>query len=180
MKAFSRSLIFICVVLLTHTACTRAEDEKLHYFSIGYSTPEGNKIWIRKAEFDRRYTRPGGNLACCWEEEGASSGIFNESLPKHVYIEWIDLGDQLLYTADVDLVADVQKRAKEMTEVRDTESGFHEKGNIIIIVGMGEHGEVIVWLSNYPYSGGTITGRVLDVVGKAQATARPWKPPAAQ
>ena len=169
--------IALVILLLGCSSAKQEQDKIVPSFSIGYSTPEGNKIWVRKAEFDHSYTKPVGAMGCCWEEAGKSSAVHDRSLPKHVYIEWIDESNSLLYSAGVDLAPDIYARAMSMPEVRTNDGSYTEKGNIDVLIGMGEKGEVFVWLTNFPYSGGDMHGRVLEVVGQAQATASPWIKP---
>ena len=177
----TRSIIIygvIAILLLSNlAACTHTEEEKLDFFTVGFATPEGNAIWVRKVRFDHRYTRPVGSLGCCWEQGGASSGVYNEPLPKHIYLEWIDESDKVLYTAEVELVADLEKRAKQMPEISSDDDRGITKGQIILAIGMGEHGEVVVWLTNFPYITENVRGRVLEEVGQTQALAMPWQRP---
>ena len=157
--------------------CKQNESEVLDSFTIGYSTPEGNKIWVRKAIFDRKYSKPVGSLGCCWQEAGKKSGVYDQPLPKHVQIEWIDDGDNLLYSAELDLTPDIFRRAKEMPELGSDNEVALDKGEIYLIVAMAEKGEVLVWLSNFPYLGENVRNRVLVEVGKTQAMSKPWQAP---
>lgn len=172
-------MVFFGVVLAV-VACreqTPAEQNPLREpFTVGFSTPSGNKIWVQQAEFDQHWRRPVGSMACCWEESGASSGVDNQALPHEVYIQWLDESEKVVYAANIILPPDLPERAKKLPGYTVKHSGRKDPGSAYIIIGMKEHGQVIVWLANAPYKS-NVEGRVLEIIGQAQAKGIPWTPP---
>ncbi|MFV1985230.1 MAG: hypothetical protein ACC657_16905, partial [Thiohalomonadales bacterium] len=55
-------------------------------------------------------------------------------------------------------------------------SSQKKRNGMYLIIGMGENGESVIWLSNAK-SATNKTGRVLYVVGKAKAYSKPWVAP---
>lgn len=170
---------FIFLMLISLLSChdqtATKKETALKYFIVGFATPSGNKIWVQKAEFDQRWWRPAGSMACCWEEAGKTSGVDNQPLPHEVYIQWLDESENLVYAANVTLPPDLPERARKLPDFVWKRDGKHDR-DVYIIIGMKEHGEVVVWLSNAPH-GENMTSRVLEIIGQAQAKGTPWTPP---
>jgi len=161
--------------LSCHDQTNSEKATELKYFIVGFATPSGNKIWVQKAVFDHRWWRPVGSIACCWEEARAGSGVDDQPLPHEVYIQWLDESENVVYAANVTLPVDLPERARKLPDFVWKRDGKHDR-DVYLIVGMKEHGEVVVWLSNAPH-GENMTGRVLEIIGQAQAAGRPWIPP---
>ena len=159
-----RLLSALCLVLLS--AACRAEWTA--EYNIGYSTPSGNDIWIRRVVFDDRWSLPGGGLSCCWEELNAGAGVFDHPLPRVVEVEWLDESERRIYEARVELAEDLARRAGRLRGVQVISSGRKREPAVYLIIGFREGGEVVVWLSNAPH-GYNMRGRVLEEVGRAHA-----------
>ena len=137
------------------------------YYVVGFSTPAGNEIWIRRVVFDDRWWAPGGGLACCWEETTSTVGVFDHPLPRVVEVEWLDESEKRIYEARVELPPDLPERMKKLPYFTWTIDGKRDLGHYLII-GFREGGGVVVWLSNAPH-GYNMRGRVLEVVGEGHA-----------
>ena len=118
---------------------------------------------------------PSGAIACCWEETGATTTAYNQTMPKEVYVEWIEESTQLLYRAYVQITPKVTELANNLPEYTLISSQKKNKG-IYLIIGMGKDGEVVIWVSNSK-SSRNVADRKLYVVGKAKANAKPWVRP---
>lgn len=155
------------------TACNN--NSRIDSYTVGFATPSGNQIWVRRVIFDDKWTTPVGTMACCWEEARASSFIQRHKLPAKVEVEWIDESEMIVYNASVNLDKNLTEHALNLPKFTVPNTNREYK-KIYLIVGMKEAGDVIVWLSNAPYSQYT-NGRVLEVVGQAKAKGIPWIPP---
>ena len=143
-------------------------------YSVGYSTPAGNEIWIQDVKFDGKWGLPGGGLACCWKEVTAGASVFNKAMPHTVYIQWLQEKRNVVYAATVRLPDDLGNRARTLPGYTVISTGRHFRDGPILIIGMKPDGQVTVWLSNVA-GAANVKGRVLDVIAKAEATASPWE-----
>ena len=101
------SMRAMAVLLLALAAAgCRAEAWK-EPWTVGYSTPVGNDIWIRRVVFDDTWTLPAGALGCCWEETGKTASVYNYPLPRVVEVEWLDESEKRIYEARVELAPDL-------------------------------------------------------------------------
>lgn len=157
-------LSLLAIVLLS--GCEQA-DEKFKSYSVGFSTPNV-KVWVSTATLDHRIQLSAGSLQGTWEEASKTNAVFNEPMPREIYVRWEEDKTGVRYEATVKLVVDLAKRAKKLPPVRlnVAQSIFRD---IYIIIGMSTGGRVTVWLTNAPYASGN-TGRVIQVIGEAQAT----------
>ena len=87
-----------------------------------------------------------------------------------MYVKWYDYDPGIFYEATVSLSDDLYELTTNLTSYRwiyqneeETEFDPH------LIIGFGETGEVVVWISNAPHND-NIEGRVLHEVGRGQAT----------
>jgi uncharacterized lipoprotein YmbA len=103
-------------------------------YALGFSTPDGNEIWVREAVFDL-YRVPVGSMNCCWEEARSTVSIYDLPLPKAVSVEWIQEKARLVYRADVTLAADLDKRARALPEYRWLSDNQRDR-HIYVVVGM--------------------------------------------
>ncbi len=155
-------------VLLLVLAAAGCRAEWTAEYNIGYSTPSGNDIWIRRVVFDDSWVLPGGGLSCCWEELNAGAGVFDHPLPRVVEVEWLDESEKRIYEARVELAPDLAQRAGRLKGVRVISSGRQRDPAVYLIIGFREGGGVVVWLSNAPYKY-NVSGRTLEVVGEGHA-----------
>ena len=156
------------IVLLLALAAAACRAEWDGDYTVGYGTPSGNVIWIRRVVFDDRWSLPGGGLSCCWEEAGALALVFDWPLPRVVEVEWLDESERRIYEARVELAEDLARRAGRLKGVQVISSGRKREPAVYLIIGFREGGEVVVWLSNAPYKY-NVSGRVLEEVGRAHA-----------
>ncbi len=159
-----RLLSALCLVLLS-AACRAEWDGD---YTVGYSTPAGNDIWIRRVVFDDRWSLPGGGLSCCWEEVGRSALVFDWPLPRVVEVEWLDESERRIYEARVELAEDLARRAGKLEGVYVVSMRKRLDPRVYLIIGFREGGEVVVWLSN-ARSWKNRRDRTLEVVGRARA-----------
>ena len=161
----------LLLVILSGVSCT-AKQNYVDYI-IGFSTHEGNKIWVQEAIFDDSWSTPAGSLGCCWEEPKAASPVRRASLPDKIYIQWLDVKKNLVYKKEVKLQPQYGELALNLPEYTVKSSGRVVQPKIYLIIGMGKTGEVVVWLSNAT-SWRNKTGRVLHIIGQGQAVSEPW------
>ena len=169
-----RVLAAVCAIAaLTFLSACRSE--VFDSYSVGYSTPAGNEIWIQEVRFDDKWGLPGGGLACCWEEITAGASVFNKPMPHSVHVQWLQEDRKVVYAATVQLPDDLGERARKLPPFTWISDGKRDIG-LYLIIGMQPTGGVTVWLSNID-SSANVKGRVLEVVGRARARSRPWRSP---
>ena len=155
------------IVLLLALAAAACRAEWDGDYTVGYGTPSGNVIWIRRVVFDGSPIMAAGSLGCCWEEAGKTVSVYDQPLPRVVEVEWLDESERHIYEARVELAEDLSRRMESLPEFTWTIDGRKDLGHYLII-GFREGGEVVVWLSNAPH-GYNMRGRVLEEVGRAHA-----------
>ena len=157
--------IGLAVLTLSLTGCIRTID----YMVVGAGTPEGNSIFVSSILFDNTWGTPVGIVGCCWTWGPKSSGVYNKPAPKSVYVQWYDYDPETRYEATVQLSDELYHFAKDLPTFHWVAQNEEEtKIYPYLILGFGETGEVVVWVSNAPHDG-NISGRVLHEVGRAQA-----------
>lgn len=158
-------LSLLAIVLLS--GCDQA-DEKFKSYSVGFSTPNV-KVWVSTATLDNRTRLSAGSLQGAWEEASKTNAVFNEPMPREIYVRWEEDKTGARYEATVKLVADLARRAKKLPKVMYLPTKDWNVGSIELIIGLAADGKVTVWLSNYPYSK-YVSGRILEVIGESQGT----------
>ena len=141
----------------------------IDYIVVGKATPRGNEVQVGIIEFDNKWSAMGGNLTCCWGWAGGLHGIYDMPPPKSVYVKWYDYDPGIYYEATVPLSEDFYDIATDLpthtwVSSQKTETNIYP----YLIIGFGENGEAVVWISNSPHDE-NIEGRVLHEVGRAQA-----------
>ncbi|MGE4578105.1 MAG: DUF2931 family protein [Desulfuromonadales bacterium] len=145
--------------------------ERFRSFTVGLSTPSGNHIYVERVVFDNEWWAAGGDINCCWEQAGSATGIFDKRMPRVARVRWHQLKEGMSYEATVHLDGDLARQTKRLPEFTWISDSVKDKGRYLII-GMEPNGNVTVWLSNAPHEN-NLRGRVLHVVGEAQAVAGP-------
>lgn len=171
----ARSILFALFTIVTLSGCEQA-DEKFKSYSVGFSTPNV-KVWVSAAYLDQRIGILGGSIQGAWEEASKTNAVFNEPMPREIYVSWEEDESKLRYEATVKLVGDLAQRARKLPTVTYVPSNDRNVGAIYLIIGMATDGKVTVWLSNYPYSQQSITGRVLEVIGESKGNVTEHVPP---
>jgi len=141
----------------------------IDYMVVGTGTHDGNKVHAGIIEFDHKWTAMGGIMTCCWASATGTQSIYDMPPPTSVYVKWYDYDPGIYYEATVPLSEDFYDIATDLPSFfwldpleEETEIDPH------LIIGFGETGEVVVWISNAGRDGNK-TGRVLHEVGRAQA-----------
>ena len=161
-------ILLMGLVLVALTNCAMIDNRPFKVYTVGYSTPEGNDIWIDGAEMDGRWGSPGGGLACCWEMARSLSGVFDRPMPKQVQISWLERSTLTRYRATVTIDENAGKIARNLPGYTYISSGEKSKSDLALIIGMAPGGAVTIWISN-AMTFTNKTGRVIHVVGQAQA-----------
>ena len=169
MDKFIKSLIPIaCALLLVGCSSTG----KIDYMVAGVGTESGNAIWGRSVVFDDTWGIPSGAIGCCYGETRATVGVYDQKFPEKVAVEWLDKSENRIYYGEVAIDKAGYKLAKNLPAYSWVSTGEIET-NITpyLIIGMGETGEIKVWLTNARSERNRI-GRVLHELGSGQAQWR--------
>ncbi|WP_199609912.1 DUF2931 family protein [Flocculibacter collagenilyticus] len=165
--------LFLIITSLLSLGC-KSSQPVIDYMVVSASTVKGNELMVSQIKFDDQWGMPVGSLACCWQEAGAQSGVYNKPFPQKVSVVWSDLDQERIYFADIPLNGNAGLLAKNLPTFTWRSSSEEEKEIYpYIIVGFGENGEVKVWLSNAHTSRNKI-GRVLHEIGSGQAQWNPF------
>ena len=169
MDKFIKPLISIaCALFLAGCSSTG----KIDYMVVSGSTDEGNDIFATLIEFDGRWSVPAGAMSCCRATAGAMAGVYGQKFPEKVAVEWLDKSENRIYYGEVAIDKAGYKLAKNLPAYSWVSTGEIET-NITpyLIIGMGETGEIKVWLTNARSERNRI-GRVLHELGSGQAQWR--------
>jgi len=157
--------LFLSALLLNLLGCATTID----YMVVGTGTHRDNKVHAGIIEFDNKWTAMGGIMTCCWEWATGGHGVYGVSPPKSVYVKWYDYEPGIYYEATLSLSEELYELATDLPGyVVIHNKRVEENPDPHLIIGFGENGEVVVWISNSA-SDGHIKGRVLHEVGRAQA-----------
>jgi len=174
MRHILRGLIF-CLAIAALFACATFDNRPFNSYTVGYSTPEDNQIWIDGAEMDGRWGSPGGGLSCCWEEASRLSSAFDQPMPKQVRVSWLEKATRMRYRATVAIDENAGKIARNLPDYTYISSGEKSKPYLTLIIGMAPGGAVTIWISNITKAV-NVEGRVIRVIGQAQAVGV-YEPP---
>ena len=169
MDKFIKPLIsIVCALFLAGCSSTG----KIDYMVVSASTDEGNDIFATLIEFDGRWSVPAGAMSCCRATAGAMAGVYGQKFPEKVAVEWLDKSENRIYYGEVAIDKAGYKLAKNLPAYSWVSTEEIEK-NITpyLIIGMGETGEIKVWLTNARSERNRI-GRVLHELGSGQAQWR--------
>jgi len=141
--------------------------------SIGTGTDRDNEVWVTEFRFDDKWSSSKGTMSCCWGEGGGQIHS-NVIAPKKLNISWFDLEPERIFRAEITLSDKLYDYAKKLPTYYWVHHKEYETDiDPQLIVGVGSSGEVVVWVSNSPYGGKHITGRVMHEVGRGQAICLP-------
>ncbi|MBH0076097.1 DUF2931 family protein [Pseudoalteromonas sp. SWYJ118] len=143
---------------------------KIDYMVAGGATQKGNEIWVQSITFDNSWGIPMGSLGCCWQSAGKTSGVYDQKFPEKVAVEWLDKSENRIYFGEVAIDKNGYQLAKTLPSYTAHTGKVFKDVKPYLIVGMGESGEIKVWISNTPYAG--FTGRVLHELASGQARWR--------
>ncbi|MGE4578103.1 MAG: DUF2931 family protein [Desulfuromonadales bacterium] len=170
-----RRIVYLLGVALISAALLAVVSNRateIRYFTVGLSTTAGNHIHVERTIFDNEWWAAGGEVQGCWQEAGPTTGIFDKRMPRVARVRWHQLKEGRSYEATVHLDEDLGRQARKMPGYTRISDGRKFKDSPTLVVGMKPDGKVIVWLTNAG-SENNVRGRVLHVVGEAQAVAGP-------
>ena len=165
-KILKLLLTSLFAVLLDGCATTGEID----YMVVSGSTDEGNNIFVTLIKFDDKWDVPAGTMSCCRATAGAMVGVYDQKFPEKVAVEWLDKSENRIYFGEVAIDKNGYKLAKNLPSYTAHTGKVFKDVKPYLIVGMGESGEIKVWLSNTRSAG--FTGRVLHELGSGQAQWR--------
>ena len=136
----------------------------------GVGTENGNAIWGRSVVFDNTWGIPSGAIECCYAEAGGTVSLYDQKFPEKVAVEWLDKSENRIYYGEVAIDKAGYKLAKNLPNFSYYTGEVEDEIFPYLIIGMGETGEIKVWISNTRSAG--FTGRVLHELGSGQAQWR--------
>ncbi|MBB1437002.1 DUF2931 family protein, partial [Pseudoalteromonas sp. SG43-6] len=122
----------------------------IDYMVAGGATQKGNEIWVQSITFDNSWGIPMGSLGCCWQSAGKTSGVYDQKFPEKVAVEWLDKSENRIYFGEVAINKNGYKLAKNLPSYTAHTGKVFKDVKPYLIVGMGESGEIKVWVSNTP------------------------------
>ena len=143
---------------------------KIDYMVAGVGTENGNAIWGRSIVFDDEWGIPSGAIECCYAQAGGTVSVYDKKFPEKVAVEWLDKSENRIYYGEVVIDKNGYKLAKNLPSYTAHTGKVFKDIKPYLIVGMGESGEIKVWISNTPSAG--FTGRVLHELASGQAQWR--------
>ena len=167
MSKLIKSLIALALTLFA-VGCSSTGT--IDYMVAGGATQKGNEIWVQSITFDNSWGIPMGSLGCCWQSAGKTSGVYDQKFPEKVAVEWLDKSENRIYFGEVAIDKNGYKLAKNLPSYTAHTGKVFKDVKPYLIVGMGESGEIKVWVTNTPSAG--FSGRVLHELGSGQAQWR--------
>ncbi|MFY8326657.1 DUF2931 family protein [Pseudoalteromonas sp. ZZD1] len=143
---------------------------KIDYMVAGVGTENGNAIWGRSIVFDDEWGIPSGAIECCYAQAGGTVSVYDQKFPEKVAVEWLDKSENRIYFGEVAIDKKGYQLAKKLPSYTAHTGKVFKDVKPYLIIGMGETGEIKVWLSNTRSAG--FTGRVLHELGSGQAQWR--------
>ena len=162
-----KSLIALALTLFA-VGCSSTG--KIDYMVAGVGTENGNAIWGRSVVFDDEWGIPSGAIGCCYGETRATVSVYDKKFPEKVAVEWLDKSENRIYFGEVAIDKKGYQLAKNLPSYTAHTGKVFKDVKPYLIVGMGESGEIKVWVSNTPSAG--FTGRVLHELASGQAQWR--------
>ena len=161
-------LLITLALILFAVGCSSTG--KIDYMVAGVGTENGNAIWGRSVVFDDEWGIPSGAIECCYAQAGGTVNVYNQKFPEKVAVEWLDKSENRIYFGEVAINKNGYKLAKNLPSYTAHTGKVFKDVKPYLIVGMGESGEIKVWVSNTPSAG--FTGRVLHELASGQAQWR--------
>ena len=161
------ALILAFLITLSGCAILGIGSRNVDY-TVGFTTIDGNEIFIRAAHFDDTWGGPVGFVSCCWDDAGAGVIPLYRPLPRKAYLRWHQTEEEIVYEATLTLPKDIRRQARAMPEYELISSGRKDK-HVYLVFGMKPDGRVEAWLTNAS-SGRNRKGRVRYVLAQAQGT----------
>ncbi|MBB1418140.1 DUF2931 family protein [Pseudoalteromonas sp. SG43-7] len=161
-------LLITLALILFAVGCSSTG--KIDYMLAGVGTENGNAIWGRSVVFDDEWGIPSGAIGCCYGETRATVSVYDQKFPEKVAVEWLDKSENRIYFGEVVIDKNGYKFANKLPRFSYHTGEVETDIYPYLIVGMGESGEIKVWVSNTPSAG--FTGRVLHELGSGQAQWR--------